>query len=202
MIVGPKFIWLHFPKCGGTETEFVLRKRFGEDPLLRFDPIDPNNIVWHHGVAERRAYDPHFEVAGREIVCGIRRLPHWVLSRTFYEYARSRRAPARAQVLVGTILEADGILSTADDYMTQYSRAGVDRWIRTEHLADDFRAAFAAHLDLARVDFDADFAGRNSQTYIKDPAFYFSPAELRNLYAHNPLWSAFERQVYGGLVEI
>jgi hypothetical protein len=38
--------------------------------------------------------------------------------------------------------------------------------------------------------------------YIKDPAFWFTQAEVDALYAANPLWARIEAQCYGGLLHL
>lgn len=37
----------------------------------------------------------------------------------------------------------------------------------------------------------------NKITYIRDVEFYLTREEVRALYAANPLWTEFERHVYG-----
>ena len=68
MIIGPDFLWLHFPKCAGTLVEKILRVAFGDDPTLEFDPLDPRHVIWHQDVDERQAATGR-ELGGKHIIC-------------------------------------------------------------------------------------------------------------------------------------
>jgi hypothetical protein len=202
VIVGPGFIWLHFPKTAGTETEAILRRNFGADPALAFDAIDPNDVIWHDWIAARRQREPGFEVGGRQVICNIRRLPEWLLSRVHGGVARTPGLKVtRAMFIQGRFLRHDGVELAADDLMRRYTAHPVAHWIRTEHFADDFKAAFGPFLRLDRVDLAAEQSRRNAARidYIRDIDFYFTRGELRQLYRANPVWAALEQAVYGTL---
>ncbi|MBN8994957.1 MAG: hypothetical protein J0H63_09350 [Rhizobiales bacterium] len=203
MIIGPDFVWLHLPKAAGTETEAVLRGAAGNDKRIAFDPIDLDNVIWHHSIRERMDYDPRFRPAGRRILCNLRRLPFWVISWTEFCYRLfPHNKPTREMFVAGRLFEWDGSISVPDDYARKYNTPEVDTWIRSEFLAKDLAREFAGWFGWRRSPKDF-MAQRNKGTAIRfDIGFYFTPAELKDLYRRNPLWSALEESVYGDLIEL
>ena len=192
MIVDSDFIWLHFPKCAGTATERALRRL---TPDAKFDSGDRKQ---HDGVRERQTVDPSFHVGSRKIICGFRRLPHWMLSRVHFEAARGARYVATRQMLVaGQFFRETGEVRDADYNARRYSVPHVDAWVRVECIAEDL--AKALEIDVQQVQ---SALQRQNQTpkYLKNLEFWFTPDELRSLYHSNPAWSAIERQVYGSLL--
>lgn len=199
MVVADKFIWMHFPKCAGTELEHVLRSLNIDG--AKFDPIDPDNIIWHHTLQQRIYYDNNFSVGNRDVVCCFRRLPYWILSRVHFEYQRGGRIPSRKMFVKGYFYENDGALDFADNYVARYME-GVTKWIRTEHLVSDFVDIFSKYVDLANVNVKKLFNGKNRTLipYIKNLSFYFSSKNIRSLYASNPQWAKLEKMIYGNLL--
>ena len=205
MIFSERFIWLHFPKCAGHETERALKGVVACPNAVNFDPIDPAHVIWHDSVAERRQRDPAFDWAGRDIICNIRRLPLWILSRIHYEKARNPHLVAtESMFLTGRFFEADGRVASADAYMQRYSAPRPAFWLRTEHLARDFTSVFSRYLAASDIRARAVFHGLNQTvpSYVKDPAYYFTNHQLRKLYNHNPLWAKIEAEVYGDLLTL
>lgn len=197
MIVGPGFIWLHFPKCAGTETEAILRRLFGQDPALAFDAVAPGRINWHHAIPERQRAVPGFAVAGRAVICNIRRLPAWLLSRVHSGLVRApEHGVTREMLLRGCFPRHDGHILSADDLMRRYTAHPVTHWIRTEHFAADFRTAFAPYLPLP-AEIAMPGANRAAIPYIRDIRFHFTEAEIAGLYRANPVWATMEARIYG-----
>jgi hypothetical protein len=203
VIIGPDFLWLHFPKCAGTLIEKVLRSAFADDPALEFDPLDPERVIWHQDVEERQAATGR-DLGGKDIICCFRRLPHWMLSRINFEKKRSPHLfPSRALYTQGRFYEQNGAESSAEGYVRKYSSRTVSHWIRVEFLRSDFVAAFAPYLDVARVDLDGAFGQRVNETaYRRDLRSWFSPMELAALYDSCPTWRDLEIRLYGDLVSL
>ena len=77
----------------------------------------------------------------------------------------------------------------------------VDRWLRVEQLADDFLALVGELRDVTdderrRV---RALPQTNSIEYDHEVSHWFTPAQVRTMYAHNPLWAALEERLYGGV---
>jgi hypothetical protein len=190
MVVSETFVWLHFPKCAGTETEAALR--LSPSPMT-FDELDPKNIIWHQNVTARERHDPTFQVGGRHVICNFRRLATWIGSRTnFARLQRPDLEPTRSMMVQGEFYEANGSTRSADAYVQLYS-PGVTRWIRTENFDSDFAHAFG---DLIELPPAWAFQKRNSYQYERPS---FTSDELRQLYGSNPGWAALERELYGSL---
>jgi len=187
VIIGPDFIWLHFPKTGGSATEAVLRTLL---PDATFDPIDPSAVIWHHLIRDRLQYDPTFSPEGKRIICGFRRLPHWLLSRVHFEASwPPHRLVTRAMLVEGRLFEHDGTVTSPDVYARAFTSYPVDDWIRAENAADDIATAF--HLDAGAV--RAALERKNpTPPYPTSLDFWFTPAELAGLYAACPLWARLE----------
>lgn len=204
MIVGDKFVWLHFPKCAGHAVDQALKSVLRGRSDVAFDVAD--RIGWHDSLEERQRRDPGLLVADRTVICGFRRLPYWMLSRVHYEASRPPYLSAtRAMLCRGEFFHQNGQIGKADDYALHYD-ARVERWIRTEHLAEDFERHFSdilgSHLARAALRKVARVVNGTRLNYIRALDYHFTPDELAGLYAANPSWAARERQLYGGLLEL
>ena len=199
MIVGKDFIWLHFPKCAGTSLEKALRKLA---PDAVFDPVGPSNgAIWHDTIPQRMARDKSFNPDGRRIISGFRRLPHWVLSRVYFEAFRPPHHTVTRDMLVrGQIFERTGDMRSADSYFARFNTPTVTDWIRVENVEEDTASALRIGIDRVRAALPHANAARNP--IIKSLAFWFRPEELRALYAANPAWAAKEAELYGGLLSV
>lgn len=203
MIVGETFIWTHFPKTAGHAVDRALRRAARGKRDVCFDRRRAHDAFWHESPRQRRARDPSFSIEGKTVIAGIRRLPHWVLSRVFYEAARPpHRVPTREMLREGRFFEQDGTPNFADAYMEVFEDE-VARWLRTEHLREDFHRHFSdvlgpsVHIGVKALD---KIVNGTSMPYVKQPSFHFTAAELARLYDANPRWKAKELEVYGDLL--
>jgi hypothetical protein len=175
VIEGPDFVWLHMPRCAGAAADRRLRARWGADTRYLFDRIDQGCPARHDTLADRHVRDPGFALAGRRIVCNIRRLPSWVLAN------RIAAAPA-------------GVPGRPDDVLRRYATPRVDAWIRVEHLSRDLARVF----DLPESD---PAIARFETAPASAAAALFTAEELQALYAANPRWAGLEASLYGSLLE-
>jgi hypothetical protein len=206
VIVGRSFVWVHFPKTGGHAVASAIRAAGRGRADLVFDEAGADDHRWHDSVTDRLATERSFDPAGREAICGIRRLPWWILSRVHYEAARPpHRCASREMVLRGEYYEQDGSVNHADAHVARLGEHPIDRWVRLEHLAEDFVSQFEAHLG-PRVRRAArklrKLVNPTALEYVKALEFYFTAAELEGLYAANPRWAAMERRIYGDLLRL
>ena len=217
MIIGPDFIWLHFPKCAGTHTERVLRKYFYKDTgitekilgkiLIKdagicFDTIDPSCVIWHESVPEREKRTGR-NLEKKAIICNFRRLPSWIISRIQFEEKRSGTKTAKDEYSIGRFHEQNGAEDFADNYFKKYSSRPVTSWIRTEYIRDDFEEAFSPFLDLSPIDLSKEFRTTSNVThYEKDLRQWFTPEDLEQLYSSCPLWRNQELTLYGDLITL
>jgi hypothetical protein len=205
MIIGEKFVWLHFPKCAGSEIEGILRKNYGGQKGIEFDKIDYKNVVWHQNIDDRERTEASFKLGERDVISAIRRLPYWLLSRIHFEKARSPEAVVtREMFLEGRFYEAPRLALSADHYVRKYTSRPVAHWIRTEFLAEDFRRVFGQYLNLDHINLESAFVqkNRNPLRYVADLAFYFKPEELQGLYNANPRWRDLEMELYGDILRL
>jgi hypothetical protein len=205
VIIGKKFVWLHFPKCAGHTVEQALRSVLRRDREAAFDA--PDREGWHESLSARRSQEADAPCSGRTVICGFRRLPYWMLSRAHYEASRPPyHCVTRAMLCRGEFFHRNGLAGKADDYALYYGKSDVERWIRTEHLAEDFERAFGdalgSRFTRAAVHKLRRIVNGTRLNYIRNLDFHFTAAELDGLYAANPAWAARERQLYGDVLRL
>lgn len=201
MIVAKNWIWLHFPKCAGTSVEDALRTLYAGNPGVVFDEIDPRNVIWHHSLDQRCKYNPSFSPEGKRILCNIRRLPDWILSRVHFEVQRSGQSCAvkRKDLVVGRFaipFNGSVRLYSADHVLKEY-KGGVTHWIRMESLSGDLASALGEPEEQVKKVMPRLNEGKIG--YVRSIPFWFTQKEIDRMYAANPEWAALERSIYGSL---
>lgn len=204
MVVGNGFVWLHFPKTAGHTVEQALRVAARGRRDIVFDRRGVDDDRWHDSLHERRLRDRSFDPDGKVVIAGFRRLPWWILSRVHYEASRPPHQWARREMIqAGEFFERSGAVGKADAHASLFATGEVHRWVRTEHLREDFVACFSDILGPATLKASRKLDRKVNETplrYVERLDFHFTPAELRGLYAANPIWAGVEREVYGGLL--
>jgi hypothetical protein len=191
MVIGERFAWAHMPKTAGTATVEMLR---AFDGLVTFAD-SPDDADAHVPFADRRG-----QVEGKLLVMNLRRLPAWVLSRAHY-VSRNGTYPDFEPIPMPPAREL-AESSFPDARLALFTDCGsfeIDRWLRTESLADDL-------IDFVSELRDVDDAERehvravgriNALDYDHDVSRWFTPAQVERLYERNPRWAAVEETVYG-----
>lgn len=198
MIIGPRFVWMHFPKCGGTTIENALQKIYKDEPQVVFDDTkDADRVIWHQNVTDRLKLDETFSPTGRKVVCCIRRLPDWILSRVHFEASRKpHNVATRAMIEKGEFFEQNGSISSAEGY-AKYYNADATVWIAVESAAE----GLAKVLDLPIQTMSEALKTKLNETpipsYLKNPLLWFTQAQIDRLYDACPTWCEIEREVYG-----
>jgi hypothetical protein len=196
MVIGARFAWGHLQKTGGDATTELFRM-FPD--VVEF--ADPRNIEAKHASFAERAD----QVRGKLLVANIRRLPSWTLSWAQHRARLSKRpdgspVPMNSPRQMITVPRADMRLAL----LTGDGAFPVDRWLRMEHLAEDF-ADFLAEItevseeDRARI---AGFGRVNALEYDHEVANWFTPEQVEQLYERNPAWAEIERRIYGDLMTL
>jgi hypothetical protein len=188
VIIGEGFGWSHLPKTGGTATLHMFREvpEAGE----------------HQGRKHDTFADHEDELAGKVLASNFRRLPTWVLS---WAQHRTRhvvlpdgtRPPLNTPEQMATATRADRQLN----HFLSNGRFTVDRWLRTEQLAEDFIAFASEFYELndeqRRRITEIGLVGAHE--YDHELESWFTPDMIRQMYRANPLWASIERKVYGDL---
>jgi hypothetical protein len=183
VVIGHTFAWAHFPKTGGEATRGMFRL-FPE--LL--ESVDASDYPRKHETFEMRGIDDKVRVAN------IRRLPAWRVSMA-HELAEQGK-PKQLQIGPKAWL----VPGTADRPLV--GLGPIDRWLRSEYLADDFLAFISELTDVSEERRGAvrQIGVVNARAYDHDLERWFSEDDVRALYDLNPVWAAVEKQVYGSLV--
>jgi len=201
MIIGPDFIWLHFPKCAGTSVEKALRAIYKGKRDYQFDPIGgARPVIWHDTLWARRQRDPNFSPGNRRILCCFRRLPSWILSRVHFIATRDERlTPTREMLMAGRFRENNGNINNPDNYLAGFVASKPTTWLRTEFIASDLATALSLPQSQISKHLPHETHGLN---YIRNVDFWFTPEELRRLYEACPLWAEWEMKIYGSLLTL
>jgi hypothetical protein len=194
VVIGDRFAWAHLQKTGGSATHAM----FGLFPeLVEFaDPLGADNAS--HVTFPARGE----EIRDKVLAMNIRRLPAYVLS-----WNQALIAPSDRSGHAGRTMRSPHEMSRTwqpDRRLAKFTGEGrfaIERWIRTEHLADDF-------LDFVSdfIEVDGERAERvreirlNEQEYDHELDHWFTPKQLEILYRRNPVWGAVEEEVYGSTV--
>jgi hypothetical protein len=193
MIVGRSFVWAHLGKAGGEMTH-ALFNVFPE--VVESD--DESHVSRKHA-----AFCDHpDEVAGRQRVLNIRRLPTWMLSHHVWRSAKGLAPTFRRVPMMSPYEIAES--NVADRFLAKYRPPGepeIDVWFRTEHLIDDFLAFIARHTEVTDDHREAirQLPRVNELAYDKALDHWFTPAHIRLMYLRNPQWAAVEAAVYGDI---
>lgn len=190
MIIGRDFVWAHLAKAGGEMTH-ALFNLFPE--VIEF--ADDAHTVAQHTAFEDRAE----QLAGKRRVLNIRRLPSWMLSFHVWKAVNGLLPDFTPSPMRSPHEIADS--NVADAFLARYRRpeGGIDVWLRTEHLIDDFLGFVGRHTDVTE-ERAAEVRGLprvNELVYDKAIDHWFSSAHVRLMYLRNPAWATVEAAVYG-----
>ncbi len=204
MIYNDKFVWLHFPKCAGSQVERLFSKYFSEDKSIFQDPVglklDPT-LSWHNSIKQREKNDPKFKLGDRIIICSFRKLPSWLESRYNYEYKRSPHLLHRPElVLQGKFHMSNGEEGYADNLIKKYLPkkildTGKVRFLRTEFFESDFRTIFGEFLDLSTIP-DDEYQQKTNRSSSSLPSHIKEMLYNNKIYDTSPLWKSVEKIVY------
>lgn len=193
MIEHDRFVYIHFPKTGGT--------KLGE--ILSSIPGAVRNPDLHHfSIEDRQRAEPGWQVGERMVVVGFRRLPSWLLSRYSFESHRSPDQHHDPTLLEqGKFTEQNGEIGYADLYAKRWISPDIYRhcdvrFLRQEHLASDFEAIFSDFIDTSTVDlrsrvnsFRPDLRGASAIALYQGC-----------IYQNCPYWSGLELVAYGNIL--
>jgi hypothetical protein len=195
MVIGERFAWAHLPKAAGSATD----RMFHVFPdLVQFaDPQDTNDK--HTPFPDRSEM-----IAGRLLAMNIRRLPAWVLSRAQY-VARHGIWPDYEPIAMGTPQELaeSSFPDSRIVLFTDDGRFEIDRWIRTEHLTQDFLQFVAEFTEVTEDQARAVAAigPVNVEEYDHRVESWFTPEQIDTMYERNPVWARLELEIYGNRYE-
>jgi hypothetical protein len=195
MVIGERFVWAHLPKAAGSATDRMFRL-FPD--LVEFADVQDTNDK-HTPFAQRREM-----IGDRLLAMNIRRLPAWVLSRAQY-VARHGIYPDYEPIPIGTPQELaeSGFPDSRIEIYTDGGKLEIDRWIRTEHLTDDFLRFVSEFTAVSEEQARgvAAIGPVNAEEYDHRVETWFTPEQIRLMYERNPLWARLEAQIYGALYE-
>lgn len=193
MVIGPGFAWAHLPRTAGTAT-LAMFELF-PDLVEHADPADTR--FQHATFADRAG-----RIEGRLLALNFRRLPAWVLSRA-HRVALHGVEPDYVPAPMASPRELSRS-TVPDERLAQFTGNGrfrIDRWLRVEQLGPDFLGLIGEFREptpeeRGRV---LDMGLVNAIDYDHDVSHWFTAAQVRDMYGHNPRWAEVEQQLYGNL---
>lgn len=194
MVIGDEFAWAHLPKTGGDTTRTLFESFPGLVLFADAGDVNAKHTTFH----ERRG-----TVRGKLLAMNLRRLPAWVLSRA-HHVARDGVWPDFAPLPMPSVAElAQSTLP--DERLEHFAFRGplrVERWLRVEHLREDFLALVAELTEVtpAQARRVRDLPALDVAVYDREPRNWFSEEQLARMYDRNPRWAALERELYGELI--
>lgn len=194
MVIGRGFAWAHLPRTAGTAT-LAMFELFPD--LVDF--ADPAESEDQHATFGDRAA----RVEGKVLSLNFRRLPAWVLSRAQRVALHGVEPDYRPAAMQSPHeLSRSNLPDRRLDLFTGAGRFEIDRWLRVEHLADDFLGLVAEFRDTTHDEQQRvrGVGQVNAIDYDHDVSHWFTAARLRDMYACNPSWTKLEERVYGSLM--
>lgn len=191
MVIGKDFAWAHLAKAGGEMTH-ALFKVFPE--VIEF--ADPAQTVDQHTAFEDRPD----QVAGKQRILNLRRLPSWMLSFHVWKSIVGILPDFEQSPMLSPLQIAES--NAADAFLVRYmpeEGPKIDTWIRTEYMIDDFLAFIRTQVEVTaeKEAIVRQLPRVNELVYDKVIDHWFSAAHIRLMYLRNPVWAAVERAVYG-----
>jgi len=214
MIIGENFVWSHMPKTGGTTIEYIFNNILDKDKLGIVhidgrDSIQKHDSIW---IKEKRLA---IDLSNKAHILNIRRMPNWVLSKLNH---KNWRIPFDKNSLISTIVmsfypvdsldiidleEAWKSLKshTPDSMLSHFYGCGVDYWMRTENINEDFISVFSKFFDMTDSEqSEITRAFENKRSYQKDIHKWLSLEDIKHMYKRNPFWYSIEKLVYGNVL--
>ncbi len=192
MVVGRNYAWGHIGKTGGDATW----KLFQQVPDL---------VEWADPTQDSKKHQTFVQAGVQDrpmLILNLRRLPSAVLS--FVNHVRNYGVAEHPK---GTVLSADEAsridrLERAVAAFTVNGTLPIHRWLRMENLRDDFIDFVETIRPLTSDEIEriSTVETKKPMNYNHDVHDFFGADQLRTLYSVNPLWSRFEREVYGNLL--
>jgi hypothetical protein len=195
MVIGERFAWCHMQKTGGDAT-LQLFQLF-PDLVVH---ADARNVQSKHTPFAEREH----ESRGKLLACNIRRLPAWLLSWDQHHSQHRSVDPDGTPVLMSSPQQV-AERARGDRRLAHFTGGGrfrIDRWLRMEQLGRDFISFISEFTNLTedqRHDITS-YPPVNMLDYDHELEHWFTPAQVRLMYANNPVWASLEERLYGDLV--
>ena len=198
MIITASLAWYHLPKTAGTTTErLFIASRL---PLLWNDP--QSSPLKHLPPSDHPDRDS-LPLRNQHRILNFRRLPSWLLSNLHHKRKMMGLSLDDAPMRAGLFWrERQQHWLPADWWLDRLDVNQDWSLLRVEHLKCDFLKCLRQYQPVSicaqcRVLL---VSSRNRNRYQRALQDWFSPSDLKSIYAANPRWAALEQLTYGSLV--
>jgi len=206
MIVSDKFVWCHIGKAAGTTTScmfYIIKDAIdhnidmNEQGFLKHDSIKKRVTFYND---KKSKYTEEY-LNTLDKILNIRRLPNYIMSianhgNKYHNFDINKKLLLNGYYNNHKNSHVDEILKFyIEDKEPTY-------WLRTENINKDFINVIKNYYNLnCNVIKRLLKIKRNvNKDYNKDIFNYFTSNEIMQLYRNAPLWSYYERKVYGNLL--
>ncbi len=195
MIFSDTFVWLHLPKTGGTTMNKVFRER-GIAGIW----VDPDHLPAKHDSIALREDREGWLVGERRRFLTARRLDSWLVSdwkhkRCFMGLADLPFDPVRCGLFYS--LRLGGVWVAADWWLRYFALDDQMTALRLEHLGEDLNRLMLPLLPVSTAPFDSITRENAAPDASGEEVPPFSEADLKRMGANNPVWSEWQRHIYG-----
>lgn len=209
MIIGEKFVWTHLGKTAGNS----VKEMFDVIDRCYTFADDISDIKKHYNfriIREKRE-----NIDGKKRILNIRPLPEWIISYVMHKKTYENIDFYMEEILNGQLrikphfyddnekLQQHQQIKfiTPDAMMNQFEPEDVDYWLRTTHLTEDFVRVMS---NFTQINLSENVKIHNirSNVNIKNtfkPHNFFTKANIEQLYDKCPIWTKYEKQVFGSL---
>jgi hypothetical protein len=193
MVIGKSFAYGHIPKTGGDAVHAWLAQIDG----LEIDSVAEarkHQFFWERGI--------HKDV----YALSIRRLPFWALSYLHELTIHSHSARHYGLTPGDTVRPECAFALKPDEYLQQHQLGGrgIGVWLRMEYLFDDVVRFIEEYIQPITPQLRERLLAvstKGQRKYDHNIHAFFTPDQIVELYAKNPIWSAVEMKVYGSLCD-
>jgi|GEM_PF-584329 len=212
MIITTKFCWGHLGKTGGNSTKKMFDILELKDIIVSHEISDPNKHL---------IFSQYKDLCkDQKKILNIRRLATWIISDWNHFYITKKiQTIKKESIIEGSVFRGTDII--ADDILKTYyceELGGIDYWLRTEYLAEDFLKVIKNFEDISQAQqakirkIKANQAKNLKQTQASEflgvkytdaeelVKLLFTKEEIENMYKRNPFWAQIEKEMYGNLL--
>jgi len=198
MIEGPKFVWMHLPKTGGTSMNRLIR-----DLQIPQVIVDEDQYDHKHDSISLREKQSGWKAGTRQRFITARRLSAWLIS----DWQHKRRhmgvpdldfEPVRSGLFYSFRLGGTWV---AADWWLQYFEVNADvQALRLEHLSEDLNDYLLPLLPEGTPKFMFLPRENAKPDHLNEGEPCFTTEDLKRIFLINPKWSEWEQQVYGNIL--
>ena len=198
MIITQRLVWHHLPKTAGTTTDQL----FVSSGLKLLWRDSQDSFLKHLPPSDYSSLDSAL-LEGKKPVINFRRLPFWLLSNYQHKLKRMYLDLPAGPMTKGLFWrDREQCWLPADWWLERFNIDSNWCFLRVDNLKHDFLSCLRTYDPIGLYSrFKIGLVhSKNRTSYNRLLQQWFSESDLAAIYCANPLWTSFERKVYGSLL--